>query len=291
MKTGSWIKQHIYLFLLLPGIIFVLFFLIVPFAWIIRVSFYENVRGGYMTSAWTLENYFKFLLDPWYLKNVLFKSFQISLITSVIAIVLAYPVALYVSRSSGRMKQILLTLVLSPLLIGMVCLIFGWLVIFRTNGILNQFTMWLGLNEEPIKYMYNLRGVMICLVYISIPYIVLNLLDTLSRINPSLEEAAWNIGCNKWQSFWKIIFPLSVPGMYAGSLIVFALNFCAFAVPLMIGAQRIPMIGLVMYRQAYELMNLPFASAMAVILLVVSLVFLLIYSRIVNRLFFKKLGV
>jgi len=291
MRIEKWLSRYPHLLLLMPGMIFLLIFLMVPIAWIIRVSFYENIVGGYMKAAWVIENYTRFLGDLWYMRNVLYFTFKIGIFTTILAIAFAYPISLYVGRSTGRKKQILLTLVLAPLLISMICLIFGWIVIFRGHGLLNQVTLWLGIASRPIKYMYSLKGVYICLVYISIPYIVLTLLDTFSRIDPSLEEAALNVGANRWQTFLRVTFPLSIPGMVAGSLIVFALNLCAFAVPLLVGGERTPMAGLVAYTQAMELNNMPFAATISVILLLVSMATLFSYLKLINRFFFRRLGV
>jgi ABC-type spermidine/putrescine transport system permease subunit I len=279
------------LLLLLPGVILLLLFMVIPVGWMIRVSFNQSMAGSYMRAAWVIENYIKFLGDLWYLRNVLFFSFKIAVITTFLAILFAYPPSLYIARSRGRKKQLLLTLTLSPLLIGMVCLIFGWIVLFRGHGLLNQLTIWLGITSEPVKYLYSVKGIVICLIYISIPFAILNLLDSLGRVDPSLEEAAMNVGANRWQSFWHVTFPLSTPGMFAGSLVVFALNFCAFAVPLMLGGERIPMAGLVIYTQSLEMSNIPFAAAISVILLISNLVVLYGYSALIHRFFFRRLGV
>lgn len=285
------IQNRPHVALLLPAVALLLFFLLIPAGWIARVSFYRNVVGGYMTPAWVIENYQKFLGDTWYLKSVLWFSFKIALFTTLCSVVIAYPLSIFVARSTGRVKQVLYTITLSPLLIGMVCLIFGWIVIFRGHGILNQLTMSLGITSEPIRYMYSMKGVIICLIYIAVPYVVLNLLDSLSRINPSLEEAAMNVGANRWQTFVRITFPLSVPGMYAGSIVVFTLNFCAFAVPMMVGSERTNMIGLLIYDQAMKMNNLPFAAAVSVILVASSVLALWVYSKLINRYFFRRLGV
>lgn len=290
MKIEEWIRGRPFIPLLFPGFLLIFLFLVIPLAWIFRISFNEPVSGGYMKAAWILGNYKRFLFDSWYLKNVLWFSFQIAVFTTFIAVVLAYPLSLTIARCKGKLRQVLLTLTLSPLLIGMVCLIFGWIVIFRGHGLLNMFTMWLGITSEPIKYMYSMKGVNICLIYISIPYVVLSLLDSLSRINPSLEEAAMNVGANRWQTFYRIVLPLSIPGMYAGSLVVFALNFCAFAVPLMVGSERTSMIGLIIYNEAMQHSNMPFAAAMSVILMISSLLIMLIYGKVMNRYFFRRLG-
>lgn len=291
MKISKWILHNPYLLLLTPVILLLMIYFVIPIAWVIRVSFYQNIAGGYMKAAWTVENYKRFLLDFWYIRQVLFFSFKIAIFTTIFSVVLAYPPALYITKSRGVIKQITITASIAPLLISMVSLVFGWMVIFRTNGLLNQFTLWAGITSEPVKYLYNIKGVIICLIYVSVPYIILNLLDSLGRINQSLEEAAMNVGASRLQCFFKIILPLSTPGMFAGSIIVFSLNFCAFAIPLMMGGDRVPMAGVMIYRQAMIINNIPFSAAISVIVLFTTTILLVVYSRLMNKFMFKKLGV
>lgn len=286
-----WISRNQWLFLIMPALILFVIFYMFPFLWLIRVSFYQNIVGGYMKVVWTLDNYKRFLGDYWYIKNMIFFSFKMAVGSVFLGILLSYPLALGIIKSSGQKKQLLLTIVLSPLLVNMVCLALGMVILLRNQGIFNQFLQWIGISSHPIKLMYNNIGVFIGLTYISIPYLVLSLLDNLSKIDPSLEEAAINLGATGLQSFLKVTFPLSVPGMFAGSLIVFSMNFCAFSIPMMMGFDSIPMIGLVIYRQAMLLDNIPFAAAMAISVLFVCGAILFIYYKIINKFFFNRLGV
>ena len=286
-----WISRNQWLFLIMPALILFVIFYMFPFLWLIRVSFYQNIVGGYMKVVWTLDNYKRFLGDYWYIKNMIFFSFKMAVGSVFLGILLSYPLALGIIKSSGQKKQLLLTIVLSPLLVNMVCLALGMVILLRNQGIFNQFLQWIGISSHPIKLMYNNIGVFIGLTYISIPYLVLSLLDSLSKIDPSLEEAAINLGATGLQSFLKVIFPLSVPGMFAGSLIVFPMNFCAFAIPLMMGSDSMPMIGLVVYRTAMTFNNIPFAAVMAISLLFVCGAIFFIYYKIINKFFFNRLGV
>lgn len=275
--------------LLAPAGVLVVVFVLVPLAWVVRVSFNEAVAGAYMVSAFTLKNYTDFLGSSWYLVNTLWFTLRIAVTTTLITAVLGYPVALYLARCRGLQKNILMTLVLSPLLIGLVTLVYGWIVIFRGGGLLNTVMIALGVYDEPVKYMWDIKGVVILLVYIGIPYVVLSLLDSLERIDPSFAEAARNAGATRWQAFWKIVFPLSMPGLYGGTVIVFMLNFAAFAVPLMVGANNTQMIGLVIYREAMLNNNLPFASALSVVMITTGALLVVGTGRLVGRLFLDRL--
>jgi putative spermidine/putrescine transport system permease protein len=137
--------------------------------------------------------------------------------------------------------------------------------------------------------MWDLKGVIILLVYIGMPYIVLSLLDSIERINPSFVEAARNVGANRWRAFWSISFPLTLPGLYAGLVIVFTLNFSAFAVPLMVGANDTQMIGLVIYREALLNNDLPFASSLSVIMILANATILTGMSFLFGKLILNRL--
>lgn len=273
--------------LLAPGVVALVVFVVLPILWILRISWYQNIEGGYMTPAWVIENYVRFLGSGWYLRNVLWFSIEIAVLTTAVAALCAYPLALYIARARGLAKNILLTMTLAPLLIGLVSLVYGWIVIFRGHGLLNMLTMALGVTDHPIQYMYNIRGVVILLVYLGVPYIVLTLLDSLERIDNSLIEAALNTGASEWRCFTRIVFPLTMPGLYAGTVVVFVLNFSAFAVPLMVGSTDTNMIGLIIYRQAMELNNLPFAAGVSVIMIVTSMLVLVLFAALIQRRFFR----
>ncbi|KAB0267740.1 ABC transporter permease [Microvirga brassicacearum] len=274
---------------LAPSLVLLTIFVLIPLGWVIRISFNENVGGAYMRSAWVLDNYIQFLGSTWYLVNTLWYTVYIAFFATVLSALLAYPVALYIARSTGFQKSILMTLVLSPLLIGLVTLVYGWIVIFRGGGILNSLLIGLGVYDEPAQYMWNIKGVVILLVYIGMPYMTMSLLDSIERINPFLAEAARNVGANRWTTFWKITFPLTMPGLYAGLVIVFTLNFAAFAVPLMVGPDETRMIGLLIYKEALINNNLPFASSISVIMIAASSVTIIGLGYLFNKMILNKL--
>jgi len=276
---------------LAPALIALLVFVAFPMLWVVRTSFNELEAGAYIVDALTLDNYTRFLGDSWYLLNTLWFSIRIALIATAISVVCAYPVALYIARTAGLQRNILLALIMAPLLIGLVTLVYGWIVIFRGGGLLNSLMIALHVYDQPVRYMWDIKGVVILLVYIGAPYVVLSLLDSIERISPFLVEAARNVGASRWTAFWKIVFPLTMPGLYAGIVIVFALNFSAFAVPLMIGDSNTQMIGLVVYREALLNNDLPFASALSVIMVAVNAMILMGMAVFFGRLILNRLEV
>lgn len=282
-------KSRNVLTLLAPTVIAMAIFVALPLMWVVRTSFDQTVDGAYTVSAFTFENYTRFLGSAWYLVNTLWFSIRIAIVTTLISVVLGYPVALYIARTAGLQRSILVTMVLSPLLIGLVTLVYGWIVIFRGGGLLNSLMIALHVYDEPVRYMWDLKGVIILLVYIGMPYIVLSLLDSIERVNPSFVEAARNVGASRWKAFWSVTFPLTLPGLYAGLVIAFTLNFSAFAVPLMVGANDTQMIGLVIYREALLNNDLPFASSLSVIMIVANATILTGMSFVFGKLIFNRL--
>lgn len=274
---------------LAPAMVALLIFIALPMLWVLRTSFNELAEGAYIVEAMTLDNYIRFLGDPWYLVNTLWFTIRIALIATTISVICAYPVALYIAKTSGLERNILMALVMAPLLIGLVTLVYGWIVIFRGGGLLNTLMISLQVYDRPVRYMWDIKGVVILLVYIGVPYVVLSLLDSIERISPFLVEAARNVGASRWTAFWKVVFPLTMPGLYAGLVIVFSLNFAAFAVPLMIGDSNTQMIGLIIYREALLNNDLPFASALSVIMVGVNALILVGMAWLFGRLILNRL--
>lgn len=275
--------------LLAPATIALVLFVAFPMLWVLQTSVNELADGSTIIETFTLHNYTRFLGSSWYLVNTLWFSIRIAVIATFISVVCGYPVALYIARTSGLQRNILMALIMAPLLIGLVTLVYGWIVIFRGGGLLNSLMIALRIYDAPVRYMWDIKGVVILLVYIGVPYIVLSLMDSIERISPYLVEAARNVGASRWTAFWKIVFPLTMPGLYAGLVIVFSLNFAAFAVPLMIGDTNTQMIGLFIYREALLNNDLPFASALSVIMVATNAFILVGMTALFGRLILNRL--
>ncbi len=274
---------------LAPALIALLIFVALPMLWVLRTSFNELGDGAYVVEAMTLDNYIRFLGDPWYLVNTLWFSIRIAVVATAISVICAYPVALYIVKTTGLQRNILMALIMAPLLIGLVTLVYGWIVIFRGGGLLNSLMIALHVYDRPVRYMWDIKGVVILLVYIGAPYVVLSLLDSLERLNPFFVEAARTVGASRWTAFWKVVFPMTMPGLYAALVIVFSLNFSAFAVPLMIGNSNTQMIGLIIYREALLNNDLPFASALSVIMVAVNALILVGMAALFGRIILNRL--
>ncbi len=266
-------------------IVFLLLFFFGPLGWMVLMSLSSQTAGQAPILVFTLGNYARLLGDPFYLKNTVWLTLKLAFTSTALALVIGYPIAYVASQLPSRWRGILITLAVVPLWVNVVIRTFGWAVVLMDSGLLNKALMGLGLVARPVRLMYTETGVLIGLTQIAIPYIVVPLIGALTAIDPALQEAAQSVGANRWRTFWRVTFPLSIPAVAAGTLIVFSLNASAFAIPAMMGGERVRMMGLMAFQQAAILGNFPYAAAIGVTLFLLSIFTILAYTRILARAF------
>src|SRR5690625_790915 len=220
----------------------------------------------------TLENYQRLGEDGLYLE-LLLKSFSYALITTVFCLALGYPLATLIARSPVRWRNGLLLLVVLPFWSDFLIRIYAWMILLSpVGGLLGGFNALLALfGLEPLQLMYTPVAVIICMVYVHLPFMVLPLFVNLERQDPALLEAARDLGARRWQCFWRVTWPLSLPGVYAGSALVFIPAFGMFAIPDLVGGTEGIMIGNVIRTQFLEARDWPFGSTLAIALTLVIL--------------------
>lgn len=276
-------RRVIVYFLAIPSI-FMGASLLVPLVYMIVLSFQSNV-----TASFSMENYRRFFGNIYYIKDVLFLSIKLGIISGFIALILGYPISLYIAKiKNQKFKTLLLIISIIPFWVNVVIRVFGWRIILSDYGVLNNILLELGLISSPIKIMNTELGVLLGLVQVSIPYIILPLVGVLEAIPPSLEEAAYSVGAKPFKTFLSITFPLSMPGVLAGTLMVFALNTGAYAIPAMMGGGFVRMIALVAYEQSMSIGNFPFAALLGLMLLATSMIFVIPSILLSNRLYYGK---
>lgn len=243
--------------------------LLIFFAWPIWNLFALSVQGSDSLGAptgLTLEHYWKFLGDEYYLA-ILWRTLAISTVVSLLSIFLGYPVGYYIAaQKNGKMQAILMFCVVAPLMVSLVVRSYGWVVILGPTGIINSFLMDYKLVETPIALMYNEFGIALGLLNILLPFMILAVNGSLVRIEPSLLLAAADLGASPGRVFVNVTLPLSMPGIVAGTIVVFTLASSLFAAPAILGGSRARLMSYVAYEQALELVNWPFGAAVAFIL-------------------------
>jgi putative spermidine/putrescine transport system permease protein len=246
---------------------------------ILRVSFGEK---GMEWQAWTLQNYAT-IAHPLYLKSILL-TFRLAFFSAIIVLILGYPLAMFMARTRSNIIRLAMTfIVLLPLFLNLLFQSYGWLIILSPVGLLNQLLMGLGLTNRPILFLFNETGVLIGLVQTSFPLAVLPMVSSLRTIPKSLPEAATTLGANRLKVFWHVVFPLSLPGVIGGTLLVFAFNASAFVIPFLLGGRRVSMLAVLIRDQMGPLLNWPFGSANAVILVFITLTVLAVYQYATRR--------
>ena len=226
-----------------------------------------------------LGQYRRFLLDAFY-RQFLTETVWISLVTTAVCAVLAYPLAYQLARSSARTRGFLLMLLIAPLMIGDVVRGYGWLIALGDFGVLNQALLGLGVVAKPVRLIFTPTGVVIGLVQVLLPFMVLPLAAAIGAIPIELEEASLSLGARHGRVFRKVVLPLTLPGLAAGVVIVFALAMGSFAIPLFLGGIKVKMIGPLIFQQATLTVDWPFAAAISSVLFATSLALLVAYTWI-----------
>ena len=265
--------------ILLPALAFMVFLLIAA-GFLLRYSFNSWSPTTGMTSAWSLGSYVKFFSHPYFV-GALVKSMRLALLVTVIALLIGYPVA-YLMAVSPRYRNLLTILVVAPLIMDVVIRAYGWIVLLSGGGLVNALILGLGLSHEPIKLLYTPWAVIAELLHETLAFMVLPIAAVLQKIDPSLREAGGTLGATRWKIFWLITFPLSLPGVLAGTFLVFALGMSAFVGPLILGGGNVTVMSLVIRDQIGVTLDWPLGSAMSIVLVILTLVLLFFYGRLMQ---------
>ncbi|MEW6216574.1 MAG: ABC transporter permease subunit [Candidatus Bipolaricaulota bacterium] len=248
-----------------------------PLVLLFLLSWRQSVPGsGLILDQWTTANYTRLLFDAYYFK-IFWRTFTIALYATLLSLALGYPIAMAIARSKGRAKVFLLAVVLTPLLTNVVARTLGLMILLGRHGPINNLLVQLGLPR--LTLVPGVPGIVIGLTQVFMPFLILSVSSVLENIDPALVEAARSLGCTRFGAFRRVVLPLSVPGIVGGSLFVFLLSFSAFVTPQLLGGGMVVVMTTLIRQQAMVLLNWPFASAVAIVLLLVSIVLVGTYTR------------
>ncbi|HIR48773.1 MAG TPA: ABC transporter permease [Candidatus Faecimonas gallistercoris] len=265
-------------FFLVPVIIYVLLLIALPLLYILLISFFKSDYYGGMISTFTIQNYID-VFDQVYI-SVFLKSFLIAFITTVFCVLISYPFVLAISHKKPRTQKILMTLVMVPFLTNSLIRMYGWLVLLRKSGVINQVLLGVGVIHEPLSLMYNMFGILIGMVYTLLPFMILPLYSSVSTIDPYLLEAANDLGASKIKTFFQIILPQTLPGLFNGSLMVFTPALGYFFIVDILGGGKMMILGNLIKNQFLTARNWPFGAAISIVLVLITSLFILIYRKL-----------
>jgi len=261
--------------LLTPGILWSVAFLFIPLIVVGVISF--ATRGTYGGVIWqfNLENY----RDLWHVvyARIFGQSLVLAFLTTVICLVMGFPLAYYIARLSPRWQAVWLMLIMIPFWTNFLVRTYAWMFILRTEGLLNTLLLGLGVITTPLDLLYTDKAVLIGLVYGYLPFMVLPLYATLERLDPALVEAAKDLYANQWSVFRRVIVPLAKPGIIAGCLLVFIPSLGAFITPDLLGGARNMMVGNLIQDEYLVARDWPLGSAISLILLIVVIAAVIAY--------------
>lgn len=269
--------------LALPALLALIVSYAYPLVWMIRMSFNVGHGDGLYTTTFSLDSYVKPLSDPYYWQ-VIGNTLLLGVLVAVLCVVVSYPIALFLAKSTSRWKSLLVALAIAPLLTSAVVRTFGWMVILGPQGLVNSTLKGMGLIAAPLPLANSFTGVVIGLVEIFMPYAILGMMSGFGRLNPQLEEAASSLGANRPAVFFRITLPLSLPGLLTAFLLVFVLSISTFVTPQLLGGGRVHVMATEIYDQTTGLLNWPFAASLSVILLILFGTVVALYQRLARRL-------
>ena len=235
-----------------------------------------------MVEALTLENYVKFFTDPYY-TAILRHDLRIAVTVTVACLVVGFPLAYVVARTQSRFKHLLIIAIVLPLFVGNAVRAAGWMVVFGNKGFFNATLMGLGLITKPFEIMFTEKAVIIGIIAVNLPFMVLTLQSVIEGIDRAVEEAAFSLGATPLTMFRRVLLPLALPGILAGTILTFILAMNAYATPFLLGGPLFKMMAPVIYNEFTQKTNWPFGGAIAFILMAVTLTLTIAANLLLQR--------
>ncbi len=283
------------LMLVSPTLVIMIGLLIIPLLLTMVISFGRRDPDGGVIYTFTLANYARLMgystncdtgaatcFDPLYIQ-ILWKSVTLAFQTTFFVIMLAYPLSYFIARSRPERRNMFLMMVLVPLWTNFVIRVYAWMMILRTQGVINGFVGWLagllGLPFTPIEMLYTPGAVLVGMVYEFLPFMILPIYTSLEKIDNSLYEAAADLGAHPIHTFLRVTLPLSMPGVVAGTILVFIPVMGTFIVSDLLGGQKVILVGNLIQRQFLDARDPTFGSAASLVLMVMTLIVTYFYTK------------
>jgi len=266
-----------------PATLFIALCLLAPLAILLRYSLNEFVpTRKMMVEALTIANYVKFFTDPYY-TTILGTTVRIAVTVTVACLIIGFPLAYVVARSQSRFKHLLIIAIVLPLFVGNAVRAAGWMVVFGSKGFFNSTLMDFGLIAQPFEIMFTEKAVIIGIIAVNLPFMVLSLQSVIEGIDRAVEEAAYSLGAPPATMFRRVLWPLALPGILAGTILTFILAMNAYATPFLLGGPLFKMMAPVIYNEFTQKTNWPFGGAIAFILMAVTLSLTIAANLILQR--------
>lgn len=263
--------------LVAPALLWLSIFFVIPLLIVVAVSFAGRTPYGQVIFSFTNDNYLRFL-EPLYLK-IFADTLVVAIVTTLATILMGYPLAYTIAQLPKKWQQPGLILVMIPFWINFLIRSYAWVIILRSQGVVNTLLLNLGLIDQPLQMLYNDMAVMLGMVYALLPFMVLPIYVSIEQLDTRLLEAASDLGAKPLTAFRKVTLPLTMPGIAAGTILVFISSLGMFVVPDVMGGAKSALIGNLIQNQFLSARDWPFGSALSIVLAVLSLVLIILYYK------------
>lgn len=271
-------KDRFKYLLLFPIIAYSLLLIILPLIYIFFISFMKSDSYGGIIYTFNINNYIE-IFNIVYVK-VFLKSFIIATISTFICILISYPFTYFISQKKGYIKNVLITLVMIPFLTNSLIRTYGWIILLRKYGLINETLLSLGLIKIPFNLMYNNFSIIIGMVYTLLPFMILPLYSSMEKINPKVIDAASDLGASKIKTFFEIIIPYTKTGLFNGIIMVFIPCLGYFFISDLLGGGKLMILGNLIKNQFLTARNWPFGASISIAMLIVSYILVKIYKHL-----------
>lgn len=263
--------------LALPTLVWMGALFVLPMILMLVLSFLTRGTYGQVVYQFTIDNYIR-IFDPLY-GLIFWDTLVVAVLTTVFSILCGYPLAYYISRLDKSKQQIWLLLVMIPFWINFLVRSYAWVIILRSQGVVNTLLQWLGIIDEPLTLLYNSGSVLVGMVYTLLPFMVLPIYVSLEQMDHRKLEAAYDLGATPLKAFWHVTLPMTKTGVVTGSILVFVSSIGMFVVPDVMGGAKSALIGNVIQNQFLSARDWPFGSALSIVLMLLSMLLILLYFK------------
>lgn len=264
--------------LLAPIYIFTILFVILPFLYMFLLSVLSRAKVWGVELDFTLDNY-KRILEPLYLSTFA-ESFRLAVISTILVALIGYPYGYFMARMNAVWKKRMLLLIMIPFWTSALIRLYGWIIVFRSNGVLDKILMGLHVTGEPLKLLYTYPAVVVGMVYALLPFMILAVYSSAEKMDWTLVEASRDLGASSFRAFWTVTFKLTLPGLLSGVVLTFIPSMGLFFIADILGGNKIVLVGSVIQEQITKGRNQPFAAAMSVVLMILTTLMIRLYRRI-----------
>jgi spermidine/putrescine transport system permease protein len=272
---------------LYPTLVWLLLFLIIPLLIVISFSLMKKGSYGAILPELDFSNY-KRVLEPVFLK-IIFRSFLLAFFTTLICLMIAYPMTYFMAKSKESLKKLLLTLIVIPFWTNFIIRVYALKLIIGENGLINRILLELNLLSKPLELTDNMIGLSIGMIYNYLPFMILPLFVAIDKIDFTLLDAAYDLGASKIQTLFKVLLPLSLPGIITGSLFVFIPAFGEFVIPDLLGGSQNMFVGNLITETFLKSRDWPFGSALSSLLVLFSMLYFIIVLKNLNKKTLKEI--